>query len=90
MVRRLIVEEGGHVFVAGNAKQMPDQVRSFFFLFGGVPGARPRHCVHVRFVLAPKVRAALNAALRVDEDDDGVDRCAELEKRGRLQFETWS
>lgn len=61
VVRRLIVEEGGHVFVAGNAKQMPDQVR-----------------------------AALNAALRVDEDDDGVDRCAELEKRGRLQFETWS
>ena len=31
VVRRLIVEEGGHVYVAGNAKQMPDQVRSFFF-----------------------------------------------------------
>ena len=47
------------------------------------PPAAARHCAG-----DPPGREAKRG--RVDEDDDGVDRCAELEKRGRLQFETWS
>ncbi len=57
LLRHLILERGAHLYVAGNAKQMPDQVRE-----------------------------TLSEIL---EDSSG-NYMTSMERKGRLQFETWS